>query len=903
MLLVSAATNGAELSVGQAAFLGARTAVAPQVERAVDYTTAEAVMTDVVTQAAHLKAGHAAGLDAIVVCAGTNDFRAATPLGVWYAVSKATVNRNGTQKTLMRREPVADRTYRGALNAALAYLHENFPEQTIYLVPPRLDETAAARNAAGIWADDYAQAVREAGNVWAATVVGAAPSPASLCAGRRIAFLGDSITDVRHIGCTSNYWNFLQADLGIVPLVYGINGHQWSGVYDQAQKLLSEHSDDVDAIFIFAGTNDYNANVPLGRWTDGRASFRGRIARVMDLLRSKRPNCPVWLLTPIHRAYATFGGRNVQPDESYANEIGLWLDSYVDVVKEAGAKWGATVVDLHAESGLYPLASSHARFFHDASKDLLHPNTAGHARIAAVLKRYFEPVDSTAHWRAAAEALEDGATLSLPKGEYHLGEADARKMWLDPSNNSSGEKIVVFPLIGKSNVTIDGNGSKLVVHGRAFPFVALGCTNVTIRNLTVTTRYPSCAGFTVLSKDDTGFTVEFDAGACPFAVMDGGLSFHLDGHDVSTFGGRLSLHAIDRIAINYLMTPKSPGVKDKFPAPFMGVVPEDLGGRKVRFRYYGDKHRKSAKLPYGCGEKVVVNLEEKRYRDVFLFEDCRGVRLEDVSIERFGGMGVVAQRSGDLTVERLKTVPPEGERVSLTADIMQFVNCFGVIRIENCEGGWSLDDVLNIHGNYLRVEAVEGRRVRLRAMHDAHEGFFPYRPGDAVEFVVARTRQVLATARVIGVTPDKQNRFLCTLEVDGDVENVPSGALVENVTLNPDVIFRNNRFRNYPNIRVSGRGKYLIEGNRLECACSALTVFDLAEYWYESGRISEMTVRNNDFIDCNGLGGRTFIDVGVAGWGADAPKIHGRIRLENNRFEGVKGTRVRTSGVFDFSEE
>lgn len=42
----------------------------------------------------------------------------------------------------------------------------------------------------------------------------------------QFAFLGDSITDPAHIGCTANYWEFLAKDLDITPLVYGVNGHQ-----------------------------------------------------------------------------------------------------------------------------------------------------------------------------------------------------------------------------------------------------------------------------------------------------------------------------------------------------------------------------------------------------------------------------------------------------------------------------------------------------------------------------------------------------------------------------------------------------------------------------------------------------------------------------------------------------
>ena len=234
--------------------------------------------------------------------------------------------------------------------------------------------------------------------------------PAAAWRGRKVAFLGDSITDKQHIGCTSNYWNFLARDLGVVPLVYGINGHQMKHLLGQAQRLKTEHPDDVDAIFVFAGTNDYNANVPLGEWYTeseqlvvrngrqvwlrrrafvcGEDTFRGRINALMRFLRESFPAQPIYVLTPIHRGFAQFGATNVQPDETHANEIGLYIDAYVTALKEAGNVWAATVIDLNAESGLFPLAKGHARYFHDAARDMLHPNTAGHERIAAAIERH-----------------------------------------------------------------------------------------------------------------------------------------------------------------------------------------------------------------------------------------------------------------------------------------------------------------------------------------------------------------------------------------------------------------------------------------------------------------------------------------------------------------------------------
>lgn len=89
----------------------------------------------------------------------------------------------------------------------------------------------------------------------------------------------------------------------------------------------------------------------------------------------------------MHRGYATFGPENVQPDESFANGAGLFIDDYVAAVKEAGGVWAATVIDVHAESGLFPLFPEHAPFFHDAETDMLHPGTAGHRRIADAIER------------------------------------------------------------------------------------------------------------------------------------------------------------------------------------------------------------------------------------------------------------------------------------------------------------------------------------------------------------------------------------------------------------------------------------------------------------------------------------------------------------------------------------
>jgi lysophospholipase L1-like esterase len=245
--------------------------------------------------------------------------------------------------------------------------------------------------------------------------------------GARVAYLGDSITDKRQVekGQNDTYWFYLEKILGTVSYVYGISGHQWHQIPGQIDKLIAEHGQEVDAIMIFVGTNDYNANVPVGEWyTEGyvdvevtgpkslktgvvmrrkhrtlvmdNSTVCGRINNTMAKLKATYPTKQIILLTPIHRGEALLSDRNVQPDELHANGVGEYIDAYIDIVKEAGNVWAVPVIDLNAICGLYPLEEASALYWRrptlEKSKttggkriDRLHPNSAGHLRMAQSL--------------------------------------------------------------------------------------------------------------------------------------------------------------------------------------------------------------------------------------------------------------------------------------------------------------------------------------------------------------------------------------------------------------------------------------------------------------------------------------------------------------------------------------
>jgi lysophospholipase L1-like esterase len=242
-------------------------------------------------------------------------------------------------------------------------------------------------------------------------------TPNSQWQGKRVAYLGDSMTQKPKNGTNTIYWEYLSELLGIEPYVYGISGNQWDGIYKQAIKLHEEKGTAVDAILIFAGTNDYSHGVPLGKFysettketnhngksvtrkyrtpIENDSTFCGRINKVLSFLKTNFPEQQIIILTPIHRGYAKFSETNVQPEESFANEQGLYIDSYVDVLKQAASYWAVPLIDLYSLSGLYPLADSQVKYFNNGDSDRLHPNAVGNYRLAKTIQYQLLALPST----------------------------------------------------------------------------------------------------------------------------------------------------------------------------------------------------------------------------------------------------------------------------------------------------------------------------------------------------------------------------------------------------------------------------------------------------------------------------------------------------------------------------
>ena len=207
-------------------------------------------------------------------------------------------------------------------------------------------------------------------------------------AGKKCAFFGDSIT--YGIGTVEKYCNFLAMLRGITVANYAVNGSILvTNGMDRVTAFVTDYADKGVDAFIFAyGTNDWGNNKPLGEWytTDSNGArtlstdtttFRGAWVQILTYLKTNFDGKKIILMTPIHRGAGSYAS------DLTRNTIGLYLEDYVKVIKEAGEIFSVDVIDLYGESGINPNINPSTIYF--TPNDRLHPNVEGHRRIANVI--------------------------------------------------------------------------------------------------------------------------------------------------------------------------------------------------------------------------------------------------------------------------------------------------------------------------------------------------------------------------------------------------------------------------------------------------------------------------------------------------------------------------------------
>ena len=197
---------------------------------------------------------------------------------------------------------------------------------------------------------------------------------------KKVAFVGDSITFGVHT--TKIYYEILDEKIGFFDVYSdGVAGSSYSvtatGEYTPITQRWQSIPTDRDLVVIFAGTNDWGHDTPLGTIADTTdVSFYGAISVVINGILEANPDTRLVLMTPLHR-WGYNGGN--YPNDTDNNGQGHPLVDYVNAIKEIAELYGVPVIDLFSISGLNPRISAIKTGY---MTDGLHPDTAGHVLLA-----------------------------------------------------------------------------------------------------------------------------------------------------------------------------------------------------------------------------------------------------------------------------------------------------------------------------------------------------------------------------------------------------------------------------------------------------------------------------------------------------------------------------------------
>lgn len=460
-------------------------------------------------------------------------------------------------------------------------------------------------------------------------------------------------------------------------------------------------------------------------------------------------------------------------------------------------------------------------------------------------------------------------TLVFPKGEYHLYPEKAAVYPISVSNHDICEYTsIAFFLKDMENFTIDGGGSTFVSHGVMFGAALLNCSNITMKNMNFTAKETMCMEAVVLEASGSRWTVEVtnDAG---FYVNNGRL-WLTDGY------GHSDPYSFTTIV----------GKDDK-----KGYIPESKESfeRNVTFRQL-EGRRLEVRHPRLCPEKgmrLVMAAGVRHGCTVFL-EQSRDTVLEQVGIEHSYGMGIIAQLCHNVSIRGL-TVKCEDALYSSNADATHFVSCTGKIEVTDSYFEGMLDDALNVHGIFTRIEQVEEDGILVRDLHPGAKGLRQYKAEDRI--AVMNPKKLVPEQFYTITEVEMINLDYFYLHLQEPTDAIREGNTVENLSVQPEVIFNRNivKENRARGILLASRGRTVISENMFHTPGCAILFESDGEGWYESGGTEDVLIENNIFDHC-GYAKDTWenavIELKPRKEHDGIHYYHQSVRMKNNHFTG-----------------
>ena len=527
--------------------------------------------------------------------------------------------------------------------------------------------------------------------------------------------------------------------------------------------------------------------------------------------------------------------------------------------------------------------------------------------------------------RIQEESPDESIVISFPKGEYQIYPDKAEERELYVSNTVGADTTYKDKKIGilvedLKNITIDGNGSDFIFHGKMTTFAAIRSENVTFEEFSVDFAVPTVVDVTVEETDGNTATVYIPE-CYNYKVENNSLYWY---SDKSPYTDEYYWIGTDKFPNNYSQSiDLKTGITTRSSELFNNKTGiEDLGDHRVKFTYSEKPGSVNAGMCYQMRPTV-------RDTPGTFFWLSKDIKMDQLDIKFLHGFGMVGQTSENISLHDVDFKAPEntGRTTAGYADFVQMSGCKGLIDIQDCYFANAHDDPINIHGTFQQVVNIseDRREVTVRYKHNETAGFPSFAAGDEVEF----TRQsnmlpvedsVRTVERVIsGPTGDSSEGLSLTDTVIRFTEPIPEEVtaneyVAENITYTPSVNIKGNLFRQIPTrgVLVTTRQPVVIEDNVFEgMSMAAIYISCDAQSWYESGRVEDVLIQNNTFYRCGG-NGVIFIEPTNPTVSTDST-VHKNIRILNNEFyqsgnrtvdaKSVDGLTIEGNKIYRFNPD
>lgn len=457
------------------------------------------------------------------------------------------------------------------------------------------------------------------------------------------------------------------------------------------------------------------------------------------------------------------------------------------------------------------------------------------------------PVLQKALAKIKAEYKEgEKVILRFPEGRYEFHEKGAavREYYISNHDQTNPKKVGIA-LEDMKNLTLDGQGSEFVFHGRMLPVSLLRSENCLLKNFSIDFENPHIAQVKIVENDPQDGIVFEPAPWVDYRIAkDSIFEAYGEGWTMRHSWGI----AFDGDSKHLVYNTSDIGCPTK-------------GASEVAPRRIHAPGWKDARLVPGT--VVAMRGWGRPTPGIFLSHDVN-TTIENVKVHYAEGMGLLAQLCENITLEKFGVClkgDADPRYFTTQADATHFSGCKG--KIVSCNGLYEgmMDDAINVHGTYLKVvKRVDDRTLVGRYMHGQSWGFEWGCPGDEVQFIRSNTMELVGKQnKIISIRPyDKEQtegarEFLITFQEPVDqVINEQSGFGIENLTWTPEVLFSGNVIRNN---RARGSlfstpRKTIVENNLFDhTSGAAILLCGDCNGWFETGACRHVIIRKNRFVN------------------------------------------------------